>query len=202
MIILLVPILSLFATERYSFESSTLGADLFLPKTAKVDSLKRGDMAAMFVLRDLNTDNPFYLRDYTGKVLRDPSATRQVVVLSFWSSWCEPCKLEIPRLTKLAGEFTGKPVKFILINTMEDGSVTEDSIRKTYRARSYSLQCLLDATGRIAKLYNARVLPNIVVIDQHGVVRKVMQGFREKEYPELGETLMRLIDENSTLPGK
>jgi peroxiredoxin len=156
------------------------------------DSLKNGDEAPMFVLRDLKTDNAVYLRDYTGKTLRKASNQRYVVVLSFWSTWCQPCKEEIPHLTKIAGEFAGKPLKIFLISTMEWQSTTEDSVRSVYASRGYTLQCLLDATGRIAMRYGARALPMVVVIDKQGIVRRVVRGFHEDSYPEFIDFLKTL----------
>lgn len=161
---------------------------------ARADSLKESDQAPMFVLRDLKTDSAVFLRDYTGKVLRFGSKNKEhaVVVLSFWSTWCQPCKAEIPRLTKLAGDLNPKPIRFFLINTMEDQSTTEDSIRTVYDSRGYSLQCLLDMTGRVGIRYGARVLPMLVVIDKEGIVRKIMRGFHEDTYAELAVLLQRL----------
>jgi thiol-disulfide isomerase/thioredoxin len=158
------------------------------------DSLKEGDPAPMFVLRDVKTDDAVYLRDYTGKVLREASKNKEhkVVVLSFWSTWCQPCKAEIPRLTKLAGNLKGKPIQFFLVNTMEDRTITDDSIRTVYKSRGYTLQCLLDMTGRIGMRYNARVLPLLVVIDKQGTIRKIMRGFHEDAYADFAGFLQQL----------
>jgi thiol-disulfide isomerase/thioredoxin len=158
------------------------------------DSLKEGDAAPMFVLRDIKTDDGVYLRDYTGKELRRASKNkeRKVVVLSFWATWCQPCKEEIPRVTKLAAALKEKPIQFFLVNTMEDRSITDDSIRTFYRTRGYTLPCLLDMTGRVGMRYNARVLPLLVVIDKQGVIRKIMRGFHEDSYSDLEGFLQRL----------
>jgi thiol-disulfide isomerase/thioredoxin len=37
-------------------------------------------------------------------------------VVNFWATWCPPCVTELPYFEKLAGEFQGKGVKFILIS--------------------------------------------------------------------------------------
>jgi thiol-disulfide isomerase/thioredoxin len=64
------------------------------------DSLKVGNLAPSFVMRDLFTDSAIFMRDFTGKTLRDSwkNKNRYVVVLSFLATWCEPCKIEIPLL--------------------------------------------------------------------------------------------------------
>jgi thiol-disulfide isomerase/thioredoxin len=162
---------------------------------AKGDTLHPGEPAPVFVMRDLLTDNPTFLRDYVGKPRRRESKIPQphIVVLSFWATWCQPCKVEIPLLTELEKEFSGKPVKFFLVNTQEMADVTEDTVRSVYKARGYSLQCLIDASGRFARNYTVRGLPMIVVVDQDGIVRKVNRGFHENFHLEIRNMLNELL---------
>lgn len=146
------------------------------------DSLKVGDSAPTFVLRNIATGDPVFLRDFSGKSLRRAAKNqpRQAVVLSFWATWCEPCKKEIPILSKIADDFKDKPVKFFLVNTLEQANeptFTEDSVNAVLKSRHYSIPCLVDATGRIADSYQIRALPVIVVIDKDGNIRKISRGF-------------------------
>lgn len=161
----------------------------------KGDTLRTGDPAPVFVMRDLLTDEPIFLRDYVGKVRRRESKITQqhVVVLSFWATWCQPCKIEIPLLTGLENEFAGKPVKIFLVNTQEMADVTEDTVRAVYRGRGYSLQCLIDASGRFARNYTVRGLPMIVVIDQDGIVRKVNRGYHENFHIDIRNLVNELL---------
>ena len=148
------------------------------------DSLKPGDTAPTFVLRNIATGDVAFLRDYAGKTLRRQAKNppRQVVVLSFWATWCEPCKKEIPILTKIADDFKDKPVKFFLVNTLEQANrptYTEDSVNVVLKSRNYTLPCLVDATGRVADSYQIRALPVIAVIDKDGIIRKIGRGFED-----------------------
>jgi thiol-disulfide isomerase/thioredoxin len=165
------------------------------PASSKGDTLQPGDLAPVFVMRDLQTDNPIFLRDYVGKPRRRETKIAQphVVVLSFWATWCQPCKVEIPLLTELEKEFAGKPVKIFLVNTQEMADVTEDTVRAVYRSRGYTLQCLIDASGRFARNYTVRGLPMIVVIDQDGNVRKVNRGFHENFHIEIRNLVNELL---------
>ncbi len=159
------------------------------------DTLQPGDAAPVFVMRDLQTDNPVFLRDYVGKSRRRESKIPQphVVILSFWATWCQPCKVEIPLLTELEKEFAGKAVKVFLVNTQEMADVTEDTVRAVYKARGYSLQCIIDASGRFARNYTVRGLPMIVVIDQDGIVRKVNRGYHENFHIDLRNMVNELL---------
>ncbi len=160
------------------------------------DTLDEGSEAPRFMMRNILTNDGVYLRDFTGKTLREPwkKKERQVVVLSFWATWCQPCKNEIPVLTKLTEEFKDQPVKFFLVNTMEKAEQTEDSVRETYKYRNYSIPCLIDP-GTVAEHYSVRGLPVLVVIDKFGIVRKINRGYHENFQIELAKLLKELAKE-------
>lgn len=48
------------------------------------------------------------------KLLASPADELHVV--NFWATWCPPCVTELPHFEKLAKEYQGKGVKFILIS--------------------------------------------------------------------------------------
>jgi thiol-disulfide isomerase/thioredoxin len=165
----------------------------------QTDSLKPGDLAPTFVLRNIVTGDPVFLRDYAGKILRRASKNqkRQVVVLSFWATWCEPCVKEIPILTKMADEFKDKPAKFFLVNTQEqtkEPTHTEDSVKEILKSRGYTLPCLVDALGMAADAYHVRNLPMLVVIDKDGIIRKIGHGLEEGFEAKITNLLNELVD--------
>jgi thiol-disulfide isomerase/thioredoxin len=192
-------ILIIAAVSLVTFSSLKSAETNTVPKR---DSLAIGDVAPSFVMRDLITDTAVFMRDYTGKALREPrkKKERQVVVLSFWATWCQPCKNEIPILTKLAEQFKDQPIKFFLVNTLEKAEQVEDSVRDAYQSRGYNLPCLIDPEGyRYAELYSVRVLPVMIVIDKFGIVRQINRGYHENFQIELEKLLKVLIDENEAV---
>ena len=163
------------------------------------DSLKVGDDAPTFVLIEAVSDEAVFLRDFTGRALRNPWKNKEhhVVVLSFWATWCEPCKEEIPLLTKIAAEFSDTPVKFFLINTGEPPNFTRDSLLTVLKRRGYRLPTLMDNTGSVAKRYTVQALPVLVVLDKSGVVRKINWGYHQDFDVELRTLLRELLQEPS-----
>ena len=191
--------LSLWPAASPAGDPSRTGNGPSAPFQARRDSLRVGDEAPPFVMRDLLTDEANYLRDFTGRTLRDAwkKKDRHVVVISFWATWCQPCKVEIPVLAKMAQEFKDQTVKFFLVNTMEDSNTTEDSVRAVFRNRGYSLTCLIDPSQRFQSLYTVRGLPMLVVVDKFGIVRKVNRGYHENFDIELRSLVRSLLKEEA-----
>jgi len=80
----------------------------------------------------------------------------------------------------MADQFKDKPIRFFLVNTMEQTerpANTEDSVKEVLKERRYTISCLVDALGMAARTYKVRSLPMLVVIDQKGIIRMVNHGF-------------------------
>jgi thiol-disulfide isomerase/thioredoxin len=170
----------------------------------KKDTLKAGDPVPTFAMRELITDSLVFLRDFTGEKLVDRAKNKehQVVILSFWATYCQPCKNEIPILTKIAEDFKDQPVKILLINTLETADHTEDTVRDVYQSRGYKLTCLLDATGRYAERCMVRVLPVMIVIDKYGIVRQINRGYHENFQIDLEKIIKELVEEKRDAKNK
>ena len=89
-------------------------------ESAKVDSLRVGCEAPVFSLPDAE-NNYVFLRDLCGKKLRKPwiKKEKQVVVLSFFATWCAPCQKEIPYLMQIQEQYKSQKVKVFLIDVGE-----------------------------------------------------------------------------------
>jgi peroxiredoxin len=69
--------------------------------------------APAFTLKD-TTGNKVSLSDYKGKA----------VVVDFWATWCAPCKVEIPWLTKLHDEYASQGL--VILGISEDDLDQDD----------------------------------------------------------------------------
>ncbi len=149
-----------------------------------------GKEAPTFSLPDLKQQY-VALRDFCGPKLNKPwiNKTKQVVVLSFFATWCKPCLQEIPHLEKIENNFTGQSVKFLLVDVGEE----EAKIKEFLNLNSIELNILLDRYSKIAEKYDALTLPRLYVIDKEGIVRKEQKGFSDPDRFE--EELTRLLEE-------
>lgn len=158
-------------------------------ETSKND-LVIGDDAPVFSLPDLE-GNYVFLRDYCGGTLRKPwiNKEKKAVVISFFATWCVPCKKEIPYLMQLNDQFKDQAVKIILVDVGEE----KEKVTPYLRQENINLPVLFDQYQIVSKKYGATSLPRLVVISKEGKVKKYQKGFED---PELFMTdMQKLIGE-------
>jgi peroxiredoxin len=154
------------------------------PTGLPVDSLKVGQAAPTFVMKKLGTTDYVFLRDYAGTLretaLRD-GKTPQVVVLSFFATWCKPCALEMPELAAVVGEFAGRGVVYFFVDVSE-----QDPAVAAWRAAHPQLEgtILMDPFADNAIKFGVDSLPRTVIIGRDGSIRYIERGFQTEGYRE------------------
>jgi thiol-disulfide isomerase/thioredoxin len=109
-----------------------------------------------FVLRTVEDGKPVRLSDAKGRVL----------VLSFWATWCGPCRDLEPHFERVAAHYFGKPdVVFYALNCDDDESLVlpylreekpktatlfADGLDRLLRVNAFPTTVILDASGKIA----------------------------------------------------
>ncbi len=152
---------------------------IYVGMTAAEDpEIMVGQIAPTFSLPDMD-QNYISLRDFCGKKLRKPwkNKTKNVVVLSFFATWCKPCMAEIPHLESIKKEFSGEAVKFFLVDVGEE----REKVSAFQKKKNINLNILLDRYQKTAQKYDALTLPRLIVIDKEGIIRKEQKGFSDPD---------------------
>ncbi|MEF8788040.1 MAG: redoxin domain-containing protein [Planctomycetota bacterium] len=130
--------------------------------------------------------------DFTAPVLDGDEVTlsdhegSDVVVLDFWATWCPPCVQAMPKLNALAEKYSDKDVAVYAVNVGEPAG----RVRQFMSRHELSLTVVLDSKGQVSRSYNARSLPQTVVIGKDGTVQAAHLGFM----PNMESTLSDQID--------
>lgn len=126
----------------------------------------------------------FDLASYQGK---------QIVLLDFWATWCGPCRAAMPTLVEVSKDYAAKGVRYFAVNLREK----PDVIRKYLQQANLEITVPLDEEGKIAKQYNVRGIPTMVIVGKDGKVKKVHVGSSAELKQELTSALDELLAEGN-----
>ena len=123
-----------------------------------------------FSLVDLD-GNPVSLQDFRG----------QMVVMNFWSTWCQPCKIEHPLLLQAPERFPD--VAFLGVVYQDEPAKAQAYLRREGTAYPH----LVDPAGRLAVDYGVTGVPETYFINAEGDIIYKHKGVL---YPELFYTYL------------
>jgi peroxiredoxin len=125
-----------------------------------------GTIAPDFTGRDLD-GRTFRLSDHLGK---------DVIILDFWSTFCEPCKAEFPHLRSMYDQSRTKGL--LVVGVDMDGPETVADVPAFVKRMEINFPIVLDEDSRIASLYNPKKsMPLSVIIDKAGRISVVREGY-------------------------
>ncbi len=99
----------------------------------------------------------------------------RVMVVTFWASWCGPCRTELGMLERLQ-QVAKERVKVVAVNIEE-----RDTFRGVSRAlASFNITLTNDPRKRYAEAYGVNGIPHMVIIGKDGKVISVHRGYSEE----------------------
>ena len=146
-----------------------------------------GSVSAATQLRGAEAPD-FVLKSSTGKNLRLSEYRGEVVMLSFWATWCGDCRAQLEELGAMRDRYQDAGIELLAV------SLDQSQRQASEMTKGSSFPVLHDSAGEVGRLYDVTKMPVMVLIDRGGVVREVFEGFRrgnEEQYLELVQTLLR-----------
>jgi peroxiredoxin len=123
-----------------------------------------------------NTDvaaSDFTLPALDGKKLSLASYRGQFVFLSFWATWCGPCKLELPSLQALYDRLKKKGFVILAVDLAEEPATVSAFVK----AQAMTFPVALDKDGAVGGAYGAQSIPTNFLVDRTGKILARIVGF-------------------------
>jgi len=151
---------------------SRAGAALRLGVLVALAAAARSPAAAPYALIGRAAPN-FVLHAAEGGNVRLSEHRGEVVVLSFWSSRCTPCRTQLSALSRSLATYRSAGLSIYGV------AVDDDPTRALDFAHSAAVDfaLLLDPAKSVSREYQVDYLPMTVLIDRNGTVRYVLRDY-------------------------
>ena len=127
--------------------------------------------------------NPIDLGNYRGKI----------TIVTFWASWCGPCRRELPVLGNFQSVVGRDALEVIAVNFKEP----RDEFRAVVRAnRKLELTYVHDQQGRTSDAYGVNSLPHMFILDHEGKVAFTHRGYSEESLPGIVQEILSLLPDH------
>jgi len=114
----------------------------------------------------------------SGKAVKPQDYLGRVVVVTFWASWCGPCRKELPILESVQEQGKGQ-IQVIAVN-IEDPA----TFRKASRIlKDQQMQLANDRNGVGQRAYHVKGIPHMMLIGRDGRILDVRTGYAEAAIP-------------------
>src|ERR1035437_5748813 len=152
-------------------------------KTQLVEAVPIPGQSGSFLVNRPAPD--FDLKTIDGERVRLADFRGRPVLLSFWASWCGPCRRELPEVARLYDRFKDKGLVVLGINDEGKGAA-----RKFAGQNQLPFPIVDDSDGKAHRLYRIRAIPSVFVIDAQG---KVVHFFVGAKSPAVLEAALKSV---------
>jgi thiol-disulfide isomerase/thioredoxin len=130
----------------------------------------------------------------TGEVLSLSSQRGKIVILTFWASWCAPCRRELPILEK-AQMIVGKDKLTVFAVSYRESPDAERGLKRV--ASPWHIDVIEDRNGWIASRYAISTIPHLFLIDREGKVVANHLGYGDRSLEELVGDINHALKESA-----
>lgn len=116
----------------------------------------------------------FTLETADGQTFTMSELRGKPVLINLWTSWCPPCKAEMPALQRAYQRYHSEDLVILGINaTNQDSQVAALNFAAE---NGLSFPILMDTAGEVSAIYQLRSLPTSYFVDHEGIIQEVVVG--------------------------
>jgi thiol-disulfide isomerase/thioredoxin len=119
----------------------------------------------------------------------------RAVLITFFATWCGPCKKELPLLVQLGAEYRAKGLRILSVAIDKDESKWPEII-DLVKKNAVDFPVVKDRYNLIARRYlgEKTALPSVFLVGRDGTIRLVKQGYTADAKSFLRAEVEKLLD--------
>jgi len=107
-----------------------------------------------------------------------PEDQKKLVVVSFFATWCEPCKKEMPELVRLYDTYKDQGLGVMLVS-IDDRDKTPEVVELT-KTNNVTFPVLHDRYKIVQRRWEAKRLPYLLMLGPDGNIKVVHVGYTDE----------------------
>ena len=150
------------------------------PAAGADEGLKPGVAAPTFLLpvvNDFKEGKRWGPAKWTGTPA--PETPKKLVVMSFFATYCEPCKKEMPELARIYDAYKDQGLGVMLVS-IDKGDEQKQVIIDLAKKSGVNFPVMHDRFQVVARRYSAERLPYMLMLDGTGTVKTVHVGYTDE----------------------
>ncbi len=116
---------------------------------------------------------------------------KKVTIISFWATWCVPCKHELDAINEIYKVYKDSGFQVIAVNT--DSPRNLSKVKPMVKAHGWNFPIVLDPSGEIKRLFNVRSLPTSFYVYSDRVVFYHVMGYTKRDKPEIKKRILHAL---------
>ena len=129
--------------------------------------------------------------DETGRNRQSLPEKGYVTLMTFWTTWCPPCRAEMPSLQRLYEILESEGLKIRAVNMNEEVSYVQDFMENM----DLALPIVYFPDETYLGAYNLKGIPASYLIDSRGRIAAVIKDSASWDNPLIIRTIRELLEE-------
>lgn len=133
------------------------------------------------------------IADLQGKPVNiiDFTSNGKVTVLSFWASWCSPCKRELDAIAELYPTWQSEYNTQLAAITIDNARALTQ-VKPIIEEKGWEYHVLVDSKQELQQALNFQAIPQTFVVDASGNIVYQHEGYTPGDEYELEKVLKQL----------
>jgi peroxiredoxin len=119
------------------------------------------------------------------------------VFISFWATWCIPCKEEMKEMNVIYNKYKDSGFVYVAINRDDLKSISK--VKPYIESKGYSFIVLFDTEGSVFESMGGQQVPFAVLMNKKGdIVQTYSTGYTAGDEIKLEQDIVKVLNDSKT----